>query len=152
MEATASYMFPWVTGNTAGDPECSHSQLLCSLSNLMGGIISSSHGRTHRARTQSLLITNTFADWAPLALRPVSLIKLTDRRNSKWNSAKHGEKHYVRNQMCKGKWRYVGRRHHYRKKSGCLGSNIEILKLSWLDSTVLHTVLTHIFFYVKNRE
>lgn len=55
----------------------------------------------------------------------------------------------VRNQMCKDKWSNVGRQHDYKKKSGCLGSNIEVLKFSWVDSTLLHTVLTEIFFYVQ---
>jgi len=30
VEATASSVFPWVTGNTDGYPKCGHSQLPCS--------------------------------------------------------------------------------------------------------------------------
>lgn len=40
-EGTASSVFPWVTGNTPGDPNSSHSQLLFLLSNLLGGITNS---------------------------------------------------------------------------------------------------------------
>lgn len=112
-------MLPLVTGNTAGDPKRGLTQLLCSLSNLIGGIINLSQGMISCILTQSSLITCLFAEWALLVVRVVSLVKLTDRRQSKWNSAKYGEKHYIlrkRSQMCKDKWKNGGRQCHYRKK------------------------------------
>lgn len=145
-------MLPLVTGNTAGDPKRGLTQLLCSLSNLIGGIINLSQGMISCILTQSSLITYLFAEWALLVVRVVSLVKLTDRRQSKWNSARYGEKHYIlrkRSQMCKDKWKNGGRQCHYRKKKICWGCNIQFLKLTWVDNIALHAVLTQVFIHVQ---
>lgn len=149
MEVTASAEFPWVTGQTTSDPRCDHSQLHCSLSDFMGGINSWRGSIPHVPCSE--LVNHCLIDWLSSTRCQTNVTRQTQRQEKQRERFSQIQRGALRgrDQMCKDEWSYVGRRHHCRKKSGCLGSDIEVLKFSWVDSTVLYSVLTQILGYVQ---